>query len=98
MRKHCAQEEDLPREGRRTAPVSPWGVLREIVLPELGLSKIEFARALQISRNQLHLILSEKQPVTPQAAVKLEAALGGSAKLWLNMQSAYDLWNAQKVC
>ena len=60
------------------------------------MSKIEIARALQISRNQLHLILSEKQPVTPQTAVKLEAALGGSAKLWLNMQSAYDLWNAQR--
>jgi addiction module HigA family antidote len=44
------------------------------------------------------MILSEKQPVTPETAVKLEAAFGGSAHMWLAMQAAYDLWHAhQKV-
>lgn len=95
MRNAVPKKTYPPRDAARP-PSHPGAVLREIVLPELGLSKIEIARALQISRNQLHLILSEKQPVTPQTAVKLEAALGGSAKLWLNMQSAYDLWHAQR--
>ena len=44
----------------------------------------------------VRLILSEKQPVTPETAVKLAAAFGGSAKLWLNMQAAYDLWHAER--
>jgi addiction module HigA family antidote len=49
----------------------------------------------KISRNQLHLLLTERQPITPETAVKLEAALGGSARLWVNMEAAHDLWRAQ---
>ena len=67
-------------------PSHPGAVLREIVLPEIDVSKAALARALKLSRNQIHMILSEKQPVTPETAVKLEAALGGSTRMWLNMQ------------
>jgi Protein of unknown function (DUF3999) len=31
-----------------------------------------------------------------EAAIRLAAALGGSAESWLNMQVAYDLWHAEK--
>jgi addiction module HigA family antidote len=67
-----------------------------MVLPELGVSKTAIANAMKISRNQLYLILGEKQPVTPDTAVRLAAALGGSPRLWVNMQAAYDLWHAEK--
>jgi addiction module HigA family antidote len=69
-------------------------VLREIVIPELRVSKTALAEAMQISRNQLYLILGEKQPVTPETAVRLAAAVGGSPRMWVNMQSAFDLWHA----
>ncbi len=77
-------------------PSHPGAVLREIVLPEVRATKSAVAAALKMSRNQLHLILSEKQSVTPETAVKLEAAFGGSARIWLNMQAAFDLWHAQR--
>jgi antitoxin HigA-1 len=77
-------------------PSHPGEVLREIVIPEIRVSKAAIARALKISRNQLYLILSEDQGVTPETAVRLAAAFGGSPRLWLNMQSAYDLWHAQR--
>jgi addiction module HigA family antidote len=78
-------------------PSHPGAVLREIVLPALDASKTDLAEALGISRNQLHLILTEKQPVTPITAVRLEAVIGGSARSWANMQSAYDLWWAKRL-
>jgi addiction module HigA family antidote len=71
-------------------------MLREIVLPELRVSKTELARALKLSRQQLYAILREQQPVSPETAIKLAAAFGGSAQAWLNMQSAYDLWHAAR--
>ena len=77
-------------------PSHPGALLREVVLPDLGVTKSAFAEAIKMSRNQLHLILTERQPITPETAVKLEAALGGSARLWLNMQAAHDLWRAQR--
>jgi antitoxin HigA-1 len=77
-------------------PSHPGAVLREIVLPGLDASKTDLAKALGISRNQLYEILAEKQPVTPITAVRLEAAIGGSARSWVNMQAAYDVWRAQR--
>jgi len=71
-------------------------VLREIIIPSLKVSKTAIAKAMKISRNHLYLILGEKQPVTPDMALRLAAALGGSSRLWLNMQGAYDLWHAER--
>lgn len=77
-------------------PTHPGALLREIVLPALTVGKAELARSLGISRQALYDILSEKQPVTPNMAVRLGAVLGSSAASWLNMQTAYDLWHAER--
>jgi antitoxin HigA-1 len=84
-----------PRDPNR-CPSHPGAVLRDIVFPEIGVSKSAIASAMKLSRNQLHMILAEKQPVTPDTAVKLAAAIGGSPRLWLNMQAAYELWHAER--
>ena len=34
-------------------------------------------------------------PVSPDLAVRLERAGVSTARLWLSMQSAYDLWQAE---
>lgn len=77
-------------------PTHPGELLREIVLPALGLSKVAVAKALGISRMTLHDILAERQPVTPAMAVRFAAVFGTTAKSWLAMQSAYDLWHASR--
>ena len=87
---------DYPRRHPDRCPTHPGAVLREIVFPELRVGKTAIADAMKISRNQLYLILGEKQPVTPDTAVKLAAAVGGSPRMWLNMQSAFDLWHAER--
>ena len=60
------------------------------------MSKTAIADAMKISRNQLYLFLGERQPVTSDTAVRLAAAVGGSPRMWLNMQSAYELWHAER--
>ena len=70
--------------------------LREDVLPALGMSKTEFAKALGVSRQTLYDLLDEKQGITAAMAVKLEAVVGGSAEFWLRRQATYDLWKARK--
>jgi antitoxin HigA-1 len=85
-----------PRRDPDRCPTHPGAVLREIVFPELKVSKTAIADAMKMSRNQLYLILNEKQPVTPDTAIRLAAALGGLPRPWLNMQAAYDLWHAEK--
>ena len=85
-----------PKRDPNRGPSHPGAVLREIVLPELRMSKTDLAKALKMSRQQLHAILLERQPVTPETALKLAAAFGGGAQAWVNMQAAYDLWHAQR--
>jgi addiction module HigA family antidote len=87
---------NYPRRDPERCPTHPGAVLREIVLPEIRVSKTAIAAAMKMSRNQLYLILGERQPVTPDTAVRLAAAVGGSPRMWLNMQSAYDLWYAER--
>ena len=94
MRATMAKKTKTTRSPTRP-PSHPGALLREVVLPDLGVSKSAFAEAIKMSRNQLHLILTERQPITPETAVKLEVALGRSARLWVNMQAAHDLWRAQ---
>jgi addiction module HigA family antidote len=65
-------------------------------LHELGWTIVDAARALRISRQQLHNIVSGRSAVTPKLAVKLEKALGSTADVWLRMQNAYDLARLQR--
>ena len=77
-------------------PTHPGAVLREDILPEVGLSISEMARRLRMSRQSLHRILAEEQPITPATALKLAKMLNTSPDVWLNMQRSVDLWKEQR--
>lgn len=80
----------------KMAPVHPGEVLREDVLPALGLNVIEAAKALRVSRQTLHRILAGKMAVSPEMAVRLGKFCGNGPGLWLRLQAAFDLWHAEK--
>jgi addiction module HigA family antidote len=67
-----------------------------MVLPAISVSKVQIAEALGVSRQTLYDILAERQPVTPAMAVRLGAVFKTSAASWLRMQTAYDLWHAER--
>jgi len=76
-------------------PPHPGQVLADTVLREDGgLSVAEFARQLGIARVTLSRVVNGRAAVSVELALRLAEALGGSAESWLNMQSAYDLWQA----
>ncbi|MGE0697722.1 MAG: HigA family addiction module antitoxin [Hyphomicrobiaceae bacterium] len=87
---------EYPKRSPDRCPTHPGAMLREVVLPAVGLQKKDVAAALGISRQTLYDLLSERQPVTPAMAVRLSAAFGTSAETWLRMQAAYDLWHAAR--
>jgi addiction module HigA family antidote len=77
-------------------PAHPGALFREDVLPSLRLTVKEAAEKLGVSRQTLHAILSEKSAVTPEMAVRLGKFCGNGADLWLRMQVAHDLWQAER--
>jgi antitoxin HigA-1 len=76
-------------------PTHPGAILREDVLPELGMSITKLAEELHISRQQLHGILNEQKSVTPNIALRLGKFIGNGPDIWLRMQEAYDLYNEE---
>ena len=77
-------------------PIHPGEMVREDVLPALGLSVSEAARRLGISRQQLHRVLACTHPITTEMALRLGKLAGNGPGLWLRMQQAYDLWHAKQ--
>ena len=74
--------------------VHPGEVLREDVLPALGLSIGGAARRLGVSRRHLHRILSCTHPVSAEMALRIGRLVGNGPGLWLRMQRNHDLRRA----
>lgn len=82
------------------APMHPGELLREDYLPELkeaGLSMSGLARNLGISRASLYDLIEERRAVTAEMAVRFAKAFGTSPEFWLNLQTAYDVWQARQA-
>ena len=77
-------------------PPHPGEVLQDTVLGEAGLSVSELAKKLGVSRVALSRVVNGRAAVSADMALRLAAALGGSAESWLRMQASYDLWRASK--
>jgi addiction module HigA family antidote len=61
-----------------------------------GLSVTEFAKRLGVSRVALSRVVNGRAAVSAELAIRLSVFLGGSAEMWLNIQTAYDLAQAVK--
>jgi addiction module HigA family antidote len=84
-------------------PPHPGELLRDDVLPALGLSVSEAAQQLGISRVTLSRIINGHAGISPEMAMRLEAWLktpeggGPTAEMFLQWQASYDLWQVGHV-
>jgi len=77
-------------------PIHPGEIIKEDILPELGISVSEAARRMNISRQQLHRILACTHPISTEMALRIGKFAGNGPGVWLRMQQNYDLWHAEK--
>ena len=77
-------------------PPHPGEVLRKLCLEPLSLSVTEAAKALGVSRKTLSSILNGRAGISPEMAVRLSMAFNTTAESWLNQQTQYDLWQAER--
>ena len=75
-------------------PVHPGEILREDILPELGLSVTAVAKALGVSRQMLHDILAERKPLSAIMCLKVSRLLGSTPEFLMRLQAEYDLKKA----
>ena len=77
-------------------PPHPGEVLKELCITPLNLTVTDAAKGLGISRKTLSSILNGKAGISPEMAVRLSIAFNTSSESWLNQQTQYDLWQAEK--
>ena len=77
-------------------PTHPGAIIREDILPELGITQAQLANHLGVSRLRVSDILHGKRGVTAEMAVRISEAIGGTPESWLRMQEALDLWEARQ--
>ena len=77
-------------------PPHPGEIIRTLCLKPLGLTVTEAAEALGVSRKTLSAILNGRAGISPEMAVRLSIAFGTSSESWLNQQTQYDLWHAER--
>jgi addiction module HigA family antidote len=76
-------------------PTHPGAILRQDVLPSLGITQTDLADRLGVSRRTVSQILHEQRPLTVDMAIRLSHLLGTTPESWLNMQQALDIWDLQ---
>src|SRR4051794_12000554 len=81
---------------RERPPTHPGELVREILEEHYGLTIAEAARRLRISRGSLQAALSGRASLKPELALRLGRLFGKPPELWLRMQQACDLWEAER--
>jgi antitoxin HigA-1 len=76
-------------------PCHPGEIIADSIA-ETGVSKVAAAKALGISRTSIYMLIDQRQSVTAEMALRLEAVLGSTAETWLRLQSEHDLWVARQ--
>lgn len=76
-------------------PPHPGEVIRELCLVPLELSVTKAAEGLGVTRKTLSSLLNGRSDVSPEMAIRLSKAFGGSPESWLSQQMMYDLWETK---
>ena len=70
-------------------------MLLEEFLGPMKVTQSELATKLKVPFQRVNQIIKGKRSVTPDTAMRLARVLGTSVELWLNLQLAWDLYEAQ---
>ncbi len=76
---------------RQMRYIHPGEVLREEIIGANELTVTETAILLCISRQSLNNIIHERSDITPEMSFRIAKVFGGTADIWANMQTKFNL-------
>jgi addiction module HigA family antidote len=77
-------------------PPHPGLSVRSDCLEPLGLTVTKGADVLGVTRQALNNLVNGKAGISPEMAIRLDKAFGGTAEAWLALQTAFDLAQMRK--
>lgn len=82
---------------KNRAPTRPGEILEEEFLKPMGLTQVELARRMGVPIQRVNTVVLGKRAVSAETAVLLSRTLKTSAQFWMNLQSNFDLWHAERA-
>ncbi len=80
----------------RLPNIHPGEILREEFLNPLEITAYRLAKDIHVPATRIADILSGKRGISAETALRLARYFGNSAQFWLNLQSHYELREAQQ--
>jgi addiction module HigA family antidote len=77
--------------------VHPGEILIEDFLKPAGISQYRLAKTIGIPESRISEIIHGARGITADTALRLGRFFGTSAKVWLNLQNAYDLEEVERA-
>ena len=90
-----AQRMYRPDELQPSMPIHPGEILKD-ELEARGLSQRKFAGLIGMPYTAFNEIINGKRPITTDTALKIEAATGISANIWIGLQADYNMQTARR--
>lgn len=72
-------------------PIHPGKILLEEFLKPMNISQYRLARDIGVDPRRINEIVHGKRSISADTALRLARYFSTSARLWLNLQSHYDL-------
>jgi antitoxin HigA-1 len=79
----------------RLPNIHPGEILRLEFLEPLDITPYRLSKDINVAQTRISEILAEKRSITADTALRLSRYFGNSAQFWLNLQTQYDLRQAQ---
>jgi addiction module HigA family antidote len=76
---------------KKLAPIHPGEVLLEEFLSPMGISQYRLAKDIHVPPRRINEIVHGTRSISADTALRLARYFGTSERLWLNLQSQYDL-------
>ena len=80
---------------RNFGPIHPGEILLEEFLRPMGISQYRLAKDISVPQRRISEIVQRRRSITADTALRLGRFFGMEAQFWLNLQSRYDLLQAE---
>lgn len=81
---------------RNRKPTHPGEILLEEFLKPMEMSQVELAKRMGVPIQRVNTLINGKRDGTAETAILLARALKTSSEFWMNLQVAYDLYEAMR--
>ncbi len=77
-------------------PTLPGEILLEEFLNPLEMTQMELSSRMGVPIQRVNGLVAGRRAVTPETAILLSRTLGTTPEFWMNLQTAHDLWDAER--